>query len=102
VGVGRRGVGGLEEKMGHAGKKKRRGKERWAGGRLGRASYWAAGWKEREGEREERMGGFCFLFLNLFKFIFSNFKFKLFFNFSNFQNILKLHSNKQKHHAFKL
>jgi hypothetical protein len=43
--------------------KKRRGKERWAGRRLGRASYWAAGWKERKGEREERVGGFCSLFL---------------------------------------
>jgi hypothetical protein len=42
--------------------KKRRGKKRWVGGRLGRASYWVAGWKEREGEREERVGGFCSLF----------------------------------------
>jgi hypothetical protein len=69
------GVGGLQEKVGRAGKKKRKGgeKERWAGGRLGRASYWAAGWKEREGEREERVGGFCFLFLKPFQIHFSNF-----------------------------
>jgi hypothetical protein len=83
--------------------------ETWAGGekewswacekrkegekRIGPAGGWAAGWKEREGEREERVGGFYFFqtfsnsFFKLLKLIFfsSNFKFKLFLTFQTFK-----------------
>jgi hypothetical protein len=50
-----------------------------------------AGMREREGEGLER----SFFFSQTLIKSFSNFKFKLFFNFSNFQNILKLHTNKK-------
>jgi hypothetical protein len=48
---GPRGLTGLKVKLGRTGKiRKGMENERWAGGRLGRASCWAAGWKRRKGE----------------------------------------------------
>jgi hypothetical protein len=74
-------------------------------GRRGAVGQKRWGWATRaERVRGKRVGGFLFLFVFLKPFFktFSNFKFKHLFNFSNFQNILKLNTNKQKHHAFKL
>jgi hypothetical protein len=60
-------------------------------------------WAGPRGEGERGLGGLeSFGFFSKTFQVFSNFKFKLFLIFSNFQNILKLHTNKQKHHAFKL
>jgi hypothetical protein len=97
-----------EGKLGRAGFVGR--KRRWAGGvgkrrknqkkrKRGRSSAGLGREERKRGLGVWRVLGF-FLFSKKTFQIFSNFK--LFFNFSNFQNILKLHTNKQKHHAFKL
>jgi hypothetical protein len=92
---GSRGLTRLKEKLGRTGKK-RKGmeNERWASGRLGRASCWAAGWKRRKGEGR---GGWGFVFFLFFQ----TFEIELFSNLSRFLKHFKASHQQKKHHAFK-
>jgi hypothetical protein len=107
--------GGTDQRAQGGGERKREGKWEWAGaGMLGWNRKWAGGDevgpRGPKGEGGEGWGGLGFFLIIFFKLLFlffSNlFKLKIlklnsFPTFQDFENILKLHTNKQKHHAFK-